>query len=442
MALFAVLQLIILMVPEIWPSHRAPATEKIVENAGGNGEDLTENGKDPLSTVNPCQEGSEGCKDESSRDTIPEVLPPARTIKRALESYHLNEKRCLVPTDHYTEIESLREDHNEKREDYKDQRTPENLKRYRRAVKRLALKLVDLELLEDFKTEGPEPEEGFPRFDLGELSANSSSPDEGHGIWLNADNPEDFEKIMGCHYSKLEELPTIEERRAYFKTHMEKQYIEALIKNINSSERLRALANNFQSQSDSADAMTHSKYGIRYGSIIHIKASQIANQYIRSINENPTPVNIQTAQNTMNSELITLSQQLKTQAGTQLVGNVPAIAAAHKKIDEALQVWNPQNINMIQNSSVNTGESLPLITSSPGTVMGSPVTSSYEESLFTFNQGLLPGTTALPEIRLSNVSPQQRPQSGFRIRPNNQRAHIDHRTIRRDNRYRRPSPGR
>ena len=443
--LFAIFQVILLMVPDILPSHRAPAQET-AENEESDGDASTNDETEDTKIV--ADDDS-----DNSEDLIPEILPPKMSIMRALESYQLNEKRCIVPSTHYEGMKSLITEHNEHRETYTESKNPENLKNYRQAVKALSLKLVDLKLLEDFEVDESESQNTFSKFDLGELS-ESPTNSEIQGIWLDKNDPKDLEKIIRCHYSKLKKLSTAEERMRYYKTHMESQYTESLLKNMNSSESLRALANGFQVQADSADAVTHNEYGMRYHSMAHIQASQIANRYLNSIKANSSATNIQTAQNIMRAELLTLDQQLKIQAQTQLVGNSSAIVAAHKGINQALSVWSPENIHMSQRSPLVAGQGLPTTTPFGGNSLTSPLSGTtnlyqppsvgtgFVTTGFQNHQPLLPGTTALQEIQLSNIS---RPESGLRrTRPESlsHRAHIDPSRVRQDNRYRRPSYGR
>ena len=446
--LFAIFQVILLMVPDILPSHRAPAqAQELAESEESDGDASTNDETEDTEIV--ADDDS-----DNSEDIIPEILPPKTSIMRALESYQLNEKRCTVPSTHYEEMKSLIAEHNEHREAYTENKNPENLKSYRQAVKALSLKLVNLKLLEDFEVDESESQDPFSKFDLGELS-ESPTNSEIQGIWLDKNDPKDLEKIIRCHHSKLEKLSTDAERMRYYKTHMESQYTESLLKNMNSSENLRTLANGFQVQADSADAVTHSEYGMRYHSMAHIQASQIANRYLNSIKANSSATNIQTAQNIMRAELLTLDQQLKIQAQTQLVGNSSAIVAAHKGINQALSVWSPENIHMSQQGSpLVAGQGLPTTTPLGGNPLTSPLsgtTNLYQPPSvgtglvttgFQNHQSLLPGTTALQEIQLSNIS---RPESGLRrTRPESlsHRAHIDPSRVRQDNRYRRPSYGR
>ena len=178
----------------------------------------------------------------------------------------------------------------------------------------------------------------------------------------------------------------------------------------------------------------------------HIQASQIANRYLNSIKANSSATNIQTAQNIMRAELLTLDQQLKIQAQTQLVGNSSAIVAAHKGINQALSVWSPENIHMSQRSPLVAGQGLPTTTPFGGNSLTSPLSGTtnlyqppsvgtgFVTTGFQNHQPLLPGTTALQEVQLSNIS---RPESGLRrTRPESlsHRTHIDPSRVRQDNR--------
>ena len=198
--LFAIFQVILLMVPDIFPSHRAPAQEISEGEESAEGEE-----SDGDASTNDETEDTKIVADDDSDDSediIPEILPPKMSIMRALESYQLNEKRCIVPSNHYERMKSLITDHNEHRETYTESKNPENLKNYRQAVKALSLKLVDLKLLEDFEVDESESQNTFSKFDLGELS-ESPTNSEIQGIWLDKNDPKDLEKNYSLSLFKI-----------------------------------------------------------------------------------------------------------------------------------------------------------------------------------------------------------------------------------------------
>lgn len=289
-------------------------------------------------------------------DLIPENLPAQATFQEALNAYELKVSQCVVRDEDIQDINALDANLQEKKRIYTNSRTSENYQAARIAYYDYARKLVNLGLLENFETATSAPStDDISAFDVG-LSSRADSDTAStnrSSIFLNEDNAEDLRQIGECHLANLEELETEEEKRAYFEEHNVARFVDAIRGSLSQSpEELQQIANEFYTQSQTADGETQNLNGFSYSAQTHGQSAMAVHSItteIKSLEQrlaaNPTDTTIATALTQARANLVQQLSDINARsraaaaADPTLAGNESLLARAYSDIDTATSYW-------------------------------------------------------------------------------------------------------
>lgn len=290
-------------------------------------------------------------------DLIPENLPAQATFQDALNAYELKVSQCVVKEEDIEDINALDANLQEKKRIYTNSRTSENYQAARIAYYDYARKLVNLGLLENFESAAaatPSTDD-ISAFDVGLSSRRGSdSPStNSSSVFLNEDNAADLRQIGECHLAILEDLDTEEEKRAYFEEHNVARFVDAIRGSLSDSpEELQRIANEFYTQSQTADEQTQNLNGFNYSAQAHGQSAMAVHSItteIKSLEQrlaaNPTDTTIATALTQARSNLVQQLSDINARsraaaaADPALAGNESLLARAYSDIDMAMTYW-------------------------------------------------------------------------------------------------------
>lgn len=302
-------------------------------------------------------------------DIIPDKLPPQEKVKEALKNYDLKILQCVVPKDDAKEIESIRAEFNNARED-------NNKNAANKAFKDISEKLVALGLLE--KRTSNTSDDDILNFDMGGSSKISS-----RSIFLNEENPEDLKLILECHLQKLNNLPSKEEQAEYARTHILNKNVNAILEALKSSPQdvqqlIAQLVNNTSIATDTIG----NQYGYNQVAFVHAQAALAINPMVADLQNlqkrlalNPNDPTLQMERMTKINALTSKLSEISTQATNMalmdqaLISDPNALTLAKTNIEQAVLLWGNEVDNILQGGQSN----LIQIQSTPSSAAGSLV---------------------------------------------------------------------
>jgi hypothetical protein len=381
-------------------------------------------------------------------DLIPEKLPEVSDIKQALKNFSEKEEQCLVRPEDLAKMNKYKSNYKKALEYYNSDRTVDNKDSVKLALSELADKLVDLELLKAYRTgssDGAPEDLDISQYDL-ELDSKETAPSRAASLFLDKSDPSDLKKIGECHLERINALATDEEKKVYYETHVASLYADNLGTNLvdGSQKDLQTTANNFYTQSSSAEEQLNNQYGLPYSAQTHGQSALIANTKINEIKAlqtqlaaNPTDSTIlpkiQALQTQLVSDLQAVNTKAKAAAATALATNPENLKIAQQSIDTATQYWAQESYKALAGQPTTAfsdfSPTTPTSVANPNTIVTGQQSTLFPNTALAGNTGIAnldpnnamtwspPGT--VPSALAANTGNGQAVRrNGIALRPN------------------------